>query len=178
MRRTHQKLLVVTALCVSSACSNGTEPRDRPTATFLAFRSEAGDWIGQGLTRRYGLADGTWSARALPYPSLSTYLDISLEPLPGRGTPSWRLRLSAPNGQTIAPGVYEDARDWPGYEHPSLEFWGEGRGCNGIVGRFVVHELKVAPDSSIERLHAEFEQYCDYTPPLHGEIAIVANPWR
>ena len=90
----------------------------------------------------------------------------------------WTLFLAAPRGQPLRVGTYENARRAlvETTEHPGLDFSGDGRGCNTVTGRFVIHELVVGANDRVDRLFATFEQHCEGAEPaLHGQVSIVPN---
>jgi len=91
----------------------------------------------------------------------------------------WRMTLSAPLGQSLAPGVYEGAARWPFQSpgQPGLDVSGDGRGCNTLTGRFEVIEAVYGPAGYVERFHATFEQHCEgAAAALIGEARVVNPP--
>ena len=166
-------------LALVAACGTPTDPGPEPT-TFLSFASSPGDFIGGGETHRYVLTDGTWAA-SYAGSTEASFLQVSVVPVTTPWSWFWYLHLGAPAGQTLHVGTYESAERWPfqSAAHPGLDFSGTGRGCNTLVGRFVISELSLGPSNTISRLHATFEQHCEgSSAALTGEISIVANPWK
>lgn len=146
-----------------------------PQSTFLRYASTPGDWIGQGFTARYGLADGTWRA------SLSDDREMIEIRFDGGAATWWSLNLAAPEGDSLAVGTYENAARWPFQEtqQPGLDFSGSGRGCNELSGRFVIHDLAIDHAGELHRLHVTFRQHCESgTSYLDGEVAILLHPLR
>jgi hypothetical protein len=92
----------------------------------------------------------------------------------------WDLGMTAPPGQTLKVGAYEDARRLPfNGTQPGLDFGGSGRGCNGLTGRFDILTLQIGPGNTLEQFHATFEQHCDGAAPgLRGEVLILADASR
>jgi hypothetical protein len=176
-------LQVLRAACVVglAACSAATSPppsESQPTHTFLSFTSDPGDYIGQSESHRYALVDGSWRAQ-FDTSDGTGHINVYLSPPSGSWW--WALDLAAPPGKSLSVGTYEAARRWPfnGPTQPGLGFYGSGRGCNTLTGRFVVLALTLEPDNTVDLLHATFEQHCEgASPALTGELAIVANPWR
>jgi hypothetical protein len=159
-----------------TSCGDGAGPR--PRTTFLSFTSDAGDFIGLGETKRYGLDDGTWTARYDPVSGGTNHVVLRFD-----GPPLgdfWIRDLSGAAGQLLTTRTYEDARRHPfNGAQPGLSFTRDGRGCNELTGRFVIHDLALDPDGFIDRLHASFEQHCEgASAALRGEVSILANPWR
>ena len=166
-----------------AACGEGnrlTGPTGSAVSTFLELRSDPGDYIGAGESRRYTLEDADWLARATFGVAEPNHIVVSLRPKDGSLTWWWNFNLAAPEGQSLKVGAYENARRWPFHgQQPGLDFSGTGRGCNMLTGSFVIRALQIGPGNSLDRLHATFEQHCEgRSPALKGEISVVANPWR
>lgn len=182
MSKLHLSLRVLSVLaCGLFAASCGdspTGPRSRITSTSLVLSSDAGDYIGGGNSRRYTLADGAWQVQATSSPSGSGVSHISVW---FEGADWWHLDLAAPQGKMLTPAVYKSAERWPfqAATKPGLSFTANGRGCNTVTGEFIILELVLSSDHSVERLHAIFKQHCEGgSPALRGEIGVIANPWR
>jgi hypothetical protein len=144
-----------------------------PASSFFTFTGTPGYFGEQERTERFDLSRGDWSAR-LPY----TVNHVSVYgPVPA----SWRLDLAGPALQPLAIGVYENAVRHPFQEPdaPGIAFIGEGRGCNEVTGRFVIHDIAIGHARELHRLHATFEHRCvGRTAVVTGEIAILQYPWR
>jgi len=141
----------------------GTIADEDGSATFLAFRSQHGDYIGQGQTWTLTPTDGTLTL-ATGTGSVSVQF---------QGSRWWSLRFGSPTGNLLTPGVYEGATRWP-FESPTkpgLDVSGDGRGCNTLTGRFVVLEAQYGPSHDVQRLAIDFEQHCEGSPPaLYGSV--------
>jgi hypothetical protein len=140
-----------------------------PVAASLSFRSEPGDYVGQGQRLRYTNGrDSVFHARRGP-------LGVSVTVLPYAG-PVWTVRLAAPGHRPPSPGVYEGAMRNP-FEAPGapgLDFSGDGRGCNKLSGRFTVSKARYGPQGLIRHLRANFEQHCEgAAPALRGEVRVA-----
>jgi len=144
--------------------------------TTLTFNSDPGDFIGAGTWRTYYLGDGSWTARYdtnggkghvhVRFTSASSW---------------WDLDLAARSGQPLTPGTYDNAGGYPfqGDARPGLQFSGWGRGCGGAsTGRFLISELSIGPENTVDRLKALFEQHCDGKSSLRGSVVIASDPWR
>ena len=174
-------LLTMTLACGDGDGDSVTGPsRGAPITSFLDLRSDPGDYIGAGESHRYTLADSIWQARVTVGVVEPNHVSISLRPINNSLSWWWNLNLSAPTGQSLKPGTYENARRWPfAAGQPGLDFSGTGRGCNTLTGSFVIRALEMGPGNSLDRFHATFEQHCEgSSPALRGEISVVANPWR
>lgn len=170
---------VLLAIFVSS-CGTTTGPADDPDAspvTFLSFTSDPGDWVGAGESRLYEFADGTWGADYVGSGG-AEHVTVFFRSSTEAGV-SWLLRMGAREGETLAPGKYESVERFRSAEHPELSFFGSGRGCNRVTGRFEIHSIRLGASNTLARLHATFTQHCEGgSPALNGEISIAADPWR
>lgn len=121
---------------------------------WIYFSSEPGDWIGQGKVWDMGVDDGVF--RATRYSDNAVNVNFDNESW-------WNLTFAAPGGVPLAPGAYEGAARWPfqGPGQPGLDISGDGRGCNTLTGRFVVHEAVYGADNGIDSFAADFEQHCE-----------------
>ncbi len=139
------------------------------TNTYLEFRSDPGDWIGQGMNHTWYPTDGAFMALQSP-----GYVNVDF-----RGGPdSWSLTFKAPSGRQLTPGAYEGATRYPFQPptKPGLDISGSRRACNELTGRFDVLQAEYAPDGRIERFAADFEQHCEgSTPALRGSIRYNAS---
>lgn len=175
LRRTSTRCVALMLLAVGAvSCDGSTGPRAR--STFLSMESAPGDYIGQGRSWHYTLADGTWSARYEALGAGAQAVSVSFQTA---GT-FWHVDFAAPPGQPLRTGTYENARRFPFNDaQPGLSVDGDGRGCNELTGRFVIHDLVLGATGFVDRLRATFEQHCEgASPALTGEISVVANPWR
>ena len=135
--------------------------------TVLTYVSEPGDYIGGGQEATFTPADGTFSV----YPTYANGLVVSFN----TSTYShwWNLYFGAADGQVLVPGSYENAERFafksPG--HPGLDFTGDGRGCNGITGRFDLREIELDASGQVVKLAIDFEQHCEgMAPALFGQV--------
>jgi PKD domain len=85
----------------------------------------------------------------------------------------WQVQLSAPAGQTLAPGTYPGATRYPFNTGtaPGLTVSGNGAGCNQDFGTFTIYELTATS------LNATFTQTCESTtaPPVEGFVRYNAT---
>ena len=130
----------------------------------LYFKSDQGDYIGQGKTvlhqtqdsilRNFTIADQWNSIRAyLSYKEDNQYFD-------------WNLSFSAPNGLALTAGHYSGATRYPfqSLNTPGLDFTGNGRGCNTSKGEFTIHEISYSGDEGapvLNTLALDLIQYCE-----------------
>jgi len=154
--------------CVLALLLSCAAPAIAQTAN-LSFVSEPGDYVGAGQTlsfdeglSSYGSTDGR-------------IVSVSVN------TPEhwFTLNLAAPEGQALAPGAYENAARYPFQEstQPGLDFYGDGRGCNTVEGRFQVEEIRISSFGYVERLKANWELHCQGAEPgLFGSVDITNPP--
>lgn len=133
--------------------------------TALFFESQAGDYIGAGQTRTYAPTDATFQAGPSFDQGASFWIQATNLSF------WWRLTLVATGGAPLTVGSYTGAKRFPFTAGHALEFAGSGRGCSRATGRFDILEISVAPDGSVVRFAADFEQHCeDADPGLFGAI--------
>ena len=97
------------------------------------------------------------------------------------GAGNWNLALAAPQGQRLKVGTYEGATRWPfqAATVPGLSFYGQGRGCNTVTGRFVIHDIAIDHEGRVHRLHVTFRQHCEGGSAYgDGEAAVLQFPMR
>lgn len=137
--------------------------------TWLTFRSDPGDYIGNGETRTWYPVDGAFSAT-----TRASLVDVRYN----GGTEWWGLDLKGPGDARLAPGPYDAAQHYP-VQSPTrsgLDVEGSGRGCDMVTGRFDVLEAVYRPDGTLERFAADFEQHCEEgIPALRGSIRFHAS---
>lgn len=140
-------------------------------ATFIHFRSDPGDYIGQGREQTWTTEDGRFSAQSSGNGNVVT---IRFD----GGLTWWGLDFAAPAGQRLQPGPYEGATRYPFHSPtgPGLSVSGSGRGCNTLTGRFDVLEAVYTASGQIERFAVDFEQHCEGLPPaLFGSVRYNAT---
>lgn len=146
-----------------------------PLSTFLSYDSRLGDFIGQGSTARYGVTNGTWSATLIEGGK-----GVRVRYGAG-GATWWTAEFEVPQGQTLRVGTYENATRYPfqAPNVPGLSFFGNGRGCNTLTGRFAIHDIAIDHEGALHRFHATFRQHCEGGAAyLDGEVAILQHPLR
>ena len=137
--------------------------------TSIFVDSDAGDYIGQGLTWTVTPVDGTFAVER----NSANGVTVSFA-----GVDHWYLDFSAPRAETLIPGPYEAATRFPfnSPTAPGLDVYGAGRGCNDLTGRFDVLEAVFGPGGEVLSFAADFEQHCEGgTPALTGRILFHAS---
>ena len=184
MRRTVKRVevcVVVAIACIAASCGrksptspSGPSPADR---TFLSCTSSPGDYIGQGLSRRFDPADTTFVGQMLDG---NRRLELAMVV----GAETCFLDVGAGPGQQLRQGTYVNAPSGA-TTGPFLQFSGADRGCSVGVSDFEILEAGYAappPGSSplvsgiVERFRARFTQRCNgpASPPLNGEVSLRA----
>lgn len=117
--------------------------------TFIKIESQTGDYIGGGLTATFTDAI-----------SLSTGTNSRIQ-FSGGG---FSYNFEAPY-DNLTEGYYEGATRYPfnATGIPGLSISGNGRGCNSITGRFIVHELSFDDNINVLSAAIDFEQHCGNT---------------
>jgi hypothetical protein len=131
--------------------------------TLLTMDSQPGDWIGGGTLERITDLDGIFRGTC----GVNT---VSVDVQYGG---QLSLRFASSEDSVLIADVYEDATRFP-FQSPrgnGLDISGNGRGCNGLQGRFVVREIQCSANNEIERLAIDAEQTCG-TAPLRAYLRI------
>ena len=138
------------------------------TGTYLYLASDTGDYIGQGQTYLYTLADAL-------IPVTQSGLNLSF---PIEGDESWGATFAAPNSLTRPEaGYYPNLTRYP-FHDPAVggfSFSGEGRGCNTLTAWVIVDSITYV-GGELEDVTLRFEQHCEGgTPALRGKLHWNAN---
>jgi hypothetical protein len=136
---------------------------DNPTVLYL--ESTTGDYIGQGQRYTYTMANSL----------LTVSTTGGLATVEVRGDQWWIGQFAAPSDKTeVEPGMWEGLGRYPFYI-PGIDFYGEGRGCNRLLGRYIVDEVTYV-SGIVQTLTLRFEQRCEVTrPPLYGFLRYDAT---
>ncbi len=145
----------------------------------LYFKSDNGDYIGQGKTVlhqtqgsfvNYVSMFGQWNS-----------IRASIEYSEGNQNYNWHLSFSAANGTRLTPGHYTGASRYPfqPFNTPGLDFSGNGRGCNTSRGEFTIHEIAYSgtdESPSLDVLAMDLVQYCEGgTTKIQASVRINSN---
>jgi hypothetical protein len=136
---------------------------------FFSFVSESGDPVGHGLHPR---------ATMPAWRFISQCSDSRLEIQALTSGMDWFAAFSAPTGQPLRVGTYENTIQYPaiGTGSPGLSIFGNGVGCSG-TGRFVVREVDLAQGGIVRAFWATFEQRCNgFTGWLRGDVRVTNPP--
>jgi uncharacterized repeat protein (TIGR02543 family) len=137
--------------------------------TLMYVDSQQGDFVGSGKKGVLSLANSFWSVTsARDGNTINVQIDDAFD--------RWRIDFSAPEGQPLTVGYYSAARRYPFTPFNGLSVTGPGSGCNQLTGRFVVLEVAIASNGTVERFAADFEQHCeDQVPAVFGAIRYNAT---
>src|SRR5262249_37412589 len=138
--------------------------------------SQAGDYIGQGLTYDFTPSSST-TITGFVYPNQGAYtnaveIDVSA---PGQ---TWSLDFAAPNLARLTPGTYLNATRWPFQAAgvPGLDVAGDGRGSNPLPGQFTVPQAAYDSSGKLVSFAASFVQHSGSSQAaLFGQVAFNAT---
>lgn len=135
------------------------------TGTAVYLESSPGDYVGQGRTYLY-----TKASSVLTVTTTNGRLDLRIE-----GDEGWSASFAqASNQSDVQVGYWENLGRYP-FHVPGLSFSGEGRGCNTLLGRFIVDEVGYAA-GVVQSVTVRFEQRCEVSgPPLRGFLRYDAT---
>lgn len=136
--------------------------------TILYYKSDPGDYIGRGQEKYYTADDLDFIVMS-NYGSYNRGVYVRMHKYI-----SWSAHFAAPYRALLAVGTYENATRFPfqANDEPGLSFYGQGRGCNRLTGRFEIKEIIYDPISGdVTNLAVDFEQHCEgREPALYGYI--------
>lgn len=131
------------------------------SGNYVYLKSDAGDYIGAGQTYTYTGAVITITAKG-------GHLSVTIN-----GAQWWYGDFQTMSTLSqLQPGYYADLRRHP-FHNPvkgGLSWYGEGRGCNTLIGWFAVDGVTYA-DGKLTKLDLRFEQRCEgSSSALRGAI--------
>lgn len=133
----------------------------------LHYTSAEGDWIGQGETRSLDAPPNLLQAVRKHFPD-TPYdgFDIRVNmPQEGGTGEYWTIMFAMPNAAVPAPGTYAAER-FHSSTVAGLDMFGNGRGCNEVVGQFTIHEISFKQDGGIQSVAVDYTHRCGATQPL------------
>ena len=154
-----------------SASVNLVHVVEEKGATLLKMESDPGDWVGNGLSYKYSLTDGSFGG----WHNFGNIVYISFYS-PGYSH-WWDLLFEAPYGAPLTVGTYSGAVNIGNYgAEPGLDVSGDERGCSSHTGSFEVKEVTYGPHEEMQSFWATFEQQCErYSGSLRGEVRFRAH---
>jgi hypothetical protein len=164
VRRVSVCLLVTMAASCGGDHSGITAP-DTPASTpnFVRLQSDAGDYIGAGGSYDYSRANAVLSLTAT-----AGHLELRIS-----GDQSWWADFQSPSAMArLTVGSYTGLQRYPFNDAAKggLSWWGEGRGCNTLVGSFTIDSVTYQADI-LTAIDLHFDQHCEGgTAALRGTI--------
>lgn len=163
--------VIAVSIAVAGAClfSPGTAVAQSVGSGTFSITSDPGDPIGRGLSFSY---DTTAGDRMSVFGLFgNSGVIVQVDSADGN---FWDLRLSAAEGQALAPGTYTAPSGDP--SAPAIGLTGNGTSCGGSPGSFTINTMEWAPHDYVQALDATFEQHCGgFEPATRGHMHI-ANP--
>jgi IPT/TIG domain len=147
--------------------------------TAVTMTSDTGDYIGQGQTWSYSLAQGDQIGMG----GGRSYAGFGVN---GANGDWWSADFVPAAGDILVAGdTYPDATRYPfNGSGPGLDVSGMGRGCNTLTGSFTVNSATFTTDGTLKTASISFVQHCEGAQPaLHGTFAFRAGdntppaPW-
>ncbi len=128
------KLRIIFFLISAFAFANTAKAVSGDVDTFLTLKSQPGDLVGQGLTQTFTPNTGTFTVTASGNGGVAVFFHTS------DFSSFWDLFFVPPSGRTLVREQYEGAQR-AAFRSPTrrgIDVSGDGRGCNTIIGRFLV----------------------------------------
>lgn len=162
-------LVIASAMGLSTAAgpSAPTVRAEVTPRTLVALDSEAGEGIGLGRAWTFVPPSDTLTGAGG-----ASAARVHVE----NAAVSFDIELSAPTGQELVVGAYEDAKGGGGTV-PGIAVARGSQGCGGANGRFDVLEAPVVDASDVlVAFAADFEFRCDTTgPTLYGSVRVASS---
>ncbi|MBB4732448.1 hypothetical protein [Xanthomonas arboricola] len=141
-------------------------------ASIFSYSSNAGDYIGQGKSAVLTDANAAFGLRGT-----KDRITFTVDATSGE---SWFIRISAPIGGVLAPGIYASAErsSFKTGRSTGLDASSTGRGCNEVWGKFTIRQISFDAAGNVDKLEATFLQRCEQSkaPALAGVISYNAPP--
>lgn len=137
----------------------------RPGVTGLDITSQNGDWVGQGSSFSFRPQDGGFTVTGdESHVDLTLYLDRQV----------WNAVFDAGSDALVAGQTYRLVK-FPSPWQPTLQVFGDGRGCAGTTGEFTVEQAEFDAQGVVA-FAATFRQHCEGEPAtLTGSAALAAT---
>ena len=135
----------------------GTVPA---SGNYLYLQGASGDYISAGVDHLF--------TTGLTVTSNGLHISGSVT------SPYWWASFTGPYNMTrLEPGLYADLMRDP-FHNPAkggIEISGDGRGCNTILGSFVVDAISFDGGGALQSVDLRFVQRCEKTgPPMYGAL--------
>lgn len=139
-------------------------------ASTFHFDSPPGDYIGGGQTRTITDDTHTFSVSSISDSQVTIYMSN-----PDDISDFWVVQIESPEGQSLQPGFYDGATRYPfnAATDPGLDVFGAHRGCNRVLGSFVINGFERDDNGDLLWLDMSFLQHCEIVnPALTGTLVI------
>lgn len=157
-------LLIVCVLTTIKSLDAG-----QVTVGEFTMSGDKGDYITGGKNYTYSASAGDKISVSADDSHCVVHIRID-----GYHGDNWSLDLSAPQGEKLVIGEYLNATRHPfNKAGPGISVGGNGRGCNTILGSFVINYVSYGPNATVDRFEATFEQHCEGgQSSLRGSVSI------
>lgn len=138
------------------------------TGNVVYLQSDAGDFIGQGMTKAYTPLDSVIEVGGGGMTPVGNRFQLTVQ-----GDEEWTGYFQAMNTLSdLQPGYYGNLQGFP-ENNPTvggISWNGEGRGCSDATGWFVIDSVTYS-GSTLDSIELRFEQHCEgVSAALHGFI--------
>ncbi|HEX5016461.1 MAG TPA: hypothetical protein VFX15_02615, partial [Actinomycetes bacterium] len=168
--RTTSRLMVALLLAVAAPLVTPmTSANAAGDVSSWAMDGTKGDWVSGGNSYYYDALDGATIIAEGTEQAIQLHVT--------KGSHYFYANVAAPVGETLDAGdVFRNATRFGG-ETPRLEVYGDGRGCNEMLGDFVIHDLDFdGGTGDVLQMSVTFEQHCETgQSALLGSIAFNAD---
>lgn len=150
--------LTITDAIGNQATAQATVSAFDPAApqTYLALQGEVGEYVLNG--RDYLFREPDVQLSAAYY-----YSNDAIQVMPTHE--QYRVVFRGPAGVPLTADNYENATRLASPAGAGLTLFGDGRGCNGELGRFTIHEIESHPvTGELTKLAMDFERRCTSNP--------------
>jgi hypothetical protein len=166
-----------TAVLVGAAAAIGLIAAGVASANgnYLYLRGDSGDYLAGTHTYWLTDANATFNAHYGCDGCAATRATTMMASVDSRdGVDWWNVWLSPLLGQPLVPGTYTNAQrsDFRDSTHPGMDVFGDGRGCNTVLGDFTT-DIASFSSHTVTQFHATFTDHCEGgAAALHGDIGI------
>ncbi len=137
----------------------------------LHLVGQPGEWITLGQTRTFTQDNASLYFIRRNSADGVSFNGVDFGILDSAGS-LWDVSFNAPRAAAFIADNYEEAQRFPfnSPTKPGLIQSGEWRTCSYVDGRFIVREVVFGAANEVLSLAVDFEQHCDFTPPLFGFV--------
>lgn len=172
---TRQLLVSTLMAALVSACSHSPTAPTRGSSlsdTRLSISSDPSTLVGSART--YTLENAKFRALAM---RSGGALEIDVTPIDSSDKSGpWTIIMGGPSGQELVPGTYNTTQfdTAVGY---GFDVFGSSSDCNRGTGTVTIRDVAITADA-VKRFSASFTMRCQGPAIVHGDIVVMADPWR